>query len=143
MKEIFAVTVSHSIYRIDLKTRAENDQPIVEKVAGRPESKIKVGERLRNGYFVGIGEWGIVLYHPGSRSDRAEDTNIVNWGGKTAQVVALFALKRQAEMCADKNDLKPFDPRWQEPTSEILRQIGDDHPIVKLQARLAMEIANT
>lgn len=131
--EFFAVTET-SVYSVK-DERDENRFPIVEKIALRGESKVTVGRRLRNGYYVGVTPWGIVLYnqdHPreaGGSPQKPEEVNIVFYGGHTSPIVALFLDKEEALKCHNSEDPKPSDLRWQKETKEVLDAIGENHPV--------------
>lgn len=131
--EFFAVTTT-SVYLVK-DEKGEKGIPIVEKIVLRGGSKISVGQRLKNGRYVGITPWEIVLYdedHPrgvGKLLQKPEEVNTMFHGGKTSPIVALFLSKDKATACLNSEDLKPSDSRWENETREVLNSIGNNHPV--------------
>ncbi|HDZ54643.1 MAG TPA: hypothetical protein ENI19_03185 [Candidatus Nealsonbacteria bacterium] len=132
--EFFAVTTT-SVYLVK-DEKDEEGIPIIEKIVLRGESKISVGQRLKNGRYVGITPCGIILYdedHPRGieRSpQKPEEVNIAFYGGKTTPIIALFLSKDKATTCLDSEDLEPSDSRWENETREVLNSIGNNHPVL-------------
>jgi len=136
--EFYAVTRT-SVYRVS-DERDEKGFPIVEKVALKGESPVSVGERLKNGHSVGIMKTGIVLYDYWHKEHnrRPEMINTAHWGGETTPITGLFLRKKEAMKCLLAEDLQMCDKRWQQETEEVLRAIGDDHPVFVLSRSYAI-----
>ncbi len=130
LREFFAVTET-SVYRISSE-RDEKGWPIVEKIALRGESAVKLGGRLHNGHFVGIMKDEINLYDAvwrEGRPQRPDEVNIVHWGGHTSPIVGLFLNRKEAMRCFKSKNQKNCDSRWRKQTEETLKAIGDNHPV--------------
>jgi len=128
----YAVTTT-SVYSVSDK-RDKNNTPIVKKIALRGISKVSVGGRLKNGYYVGIMGCGIYLYHQdhprAGRVQKPEEVNIFFWGGHTSPIIALFLKKNKAMSCFNSPDLQIGDKRWKNQTEEVLKTIGNDNPVL-------------
>ena len=148
LHEFFAATMT-SIYHVT-DTKDNFGVPIVKKIHCRdPRSTLKVGEKLKNGYFVAITRMGLVLYfedpdlleaYPSQRIQRLENVRLRYWGSKTSPVVALFLKRNDALACSEHKNLRPCDPRWREFTEEVLAAIGDRHHVFILAKFASLEI---
>ncbi len=138
LQEFFAVTVSshsRSVYRVNCGPPGH--KPVVTKIALRGESGITIGRCLAGGSLVGITKAGLQLYDHGAdflgqertRRERAEEVNEFFHGGHTSPVVALFLTRAGADDCFLTEDLMPSDLRWRQETEEVLKAIGDEHPV--------------
>jgi len=86
LHKFYAVT-QNSVYLVTDK-RDKNLVPLVKKIALKGESKILVGDRLKEGSLVGISRFGIILYNDIKRRD--PELNMALWGGKSSPITALF-----------------------------------------------------
>lgn len=135
VEEFYAVTET-SVYRVS-SLKDSRGTPIVEKIALRGKSARPVGDRLHGGSLVGIMKVCIVLYDedyspfsgPRKRHQRPEEVNIAFWGEYTSPISALCLKRDEAMMCLHSKDLKNCDPRWRTETEEVLKCIGDHHPV--------------
>ena len=114
-----------------------NNWPVVEKIALRGESGIPIGHRLNYGTFIGINKNGLWLFgdtsfqnqKPGNRRRRAEEVEDFFQKGKTSPIVALFLTEDKARECFSVENLVRVDSRWRTETEEVLKAIGNDHPV--------------
>lgn len=135
LKKFFVVTTT-SVYEVCDKSGKGNPNPLVKKIALKGKSEIKIGDCLNGGTMVAICKFLMVyipekygLVHPMSGFERrVEMINMMNWGGHTSLIVALFETKKEALACLKNEDLQPCDRRWIKQTKKVLRTIGEDHP---------------
>jgi len=145
--KFYAVTLSRSLYLVS-DEKDSHKTPIVEKIALLGESRVLPGECLHNGELVGITRRGIFLYfkfygQESTRSDkiqRLEDVNTYYWGGHSTYIVGLFLKESSARRCLNSKNLKICDSRWKNKTTEVLKLIGDDHPVFILPQDKDLEI---
>lgn len=132
--EFFAVTET-SVYHV--RTKGDDGEPCVVKIALRGNSSIPVGQRLSKTQMISIGKQ-IIGYIPEKYGSLHQLTGVerdisrVNttfWGGNTSFVVALFENEADAMKCFDSSDLKPCDSRWIGQTKRVLELIGENHPV--------------
>jgi len=144
LQEFFAVT-NGGVYQVKAE-KNEKGFPIVEKIKSfSRQSKVKVGDRLRNGQLVGVSAIGIILFTPGSRDHERtlEYVNTRNWGGGTSAVVGLFLDRKKAmNLNRRKKPLENCDPRWEKDTMEVLAAIGDYHDVFMISHHSAMGFEN-
>jgi len=135
--EFFAVTLDPAVWHISSKKDLEGT-PTVERIAQISGGPIPVGGRLAGGKFVGIGGSGIVLYvdpYSPRKRRRPEEVETIYWGGYTPPIVALCLQEGEALMCLHSKELQVCDSRWREETEEVLKYIGNDHPVFVLSAK--------
>ncbi|MBN2198192.1 hypothetical protein JW698_03355 [Candidatus Wolfebacteria bacterium] len=107
-----------------------NAYPLIIKIELTGESSVKAGGILKNGRFVGVMKDGICLFDVSHRTERRPDeVNTIFWGGKTTPLTALFLNRERALDCFKTLNRENWDPRWREETEEVIRAIGDNHPI--------------
>ncbi len=98
LERFYAVTgwqnETTSVY--EAKIGGEGEKPILTKIALKGGSKIAVGDQIKNGTMLWIGEF-LLLFIPeggGGYNPRIErDAVLVNtryWGGGTSSIIALF-----------------------------------------------------
>lgn len=136
LTEFFAITMN-SVYHV---IGQELGKPIVTKIQARVEGKIPVGGMLLNGAMLGICRQ-LQLYFPeggGLISQvtfferRLEMVNTYYWGGHTSDIVALCLTEERAMEITNQPDLRPCDPRWLDDTREVIRLIGENHPVFEV-----------
>lgn len=121
----FYVVTKTSIYLVEDK--GADGYPSAVKIALRGQSKLPVGHRLRGGNMIAIC-WKLIAYSPEGNRE-IEKVNTFYWGDSTSHIVALFKTEDEARLCFASDDPKSCDPRWIEETREVLREIGEDHPV--------------
>jgi len=134
LKEFFAVTVN-SVWRADVES-----SPYLEKMAGKKNDDYPIGTKFKeDGSIMLSVAKHLQLYYPEAHSmlspqtkyeRRLEYVNTMWWCGSTSLIVALFFNKEEATACFQHKDLIPCDERWLSQTREVLRAIGEDHPVV-------------
>ncbi len=134
MNRFYAVTKT-SVYKIEGRRNEESGEADVQKIALRGESRVGVGERLRNGDFVGIMKMGIVLYrenNPQSGGMIQPPEAVPFWGGHTSPIIGLFLRLEEAITCHNSPEKRTCDPRWRKQTEETLQEIGENHPVLRV-----------
>lgn len=138
LKKFYAVTQT-SLYEVDCDPKGENT-PLATKIALRGDSSIVVGEFLKHGTMLSVGEQLIMFVPEGHgwfspMTSYERDLSNVNsqwWGGHSSPIVGLFLKKKDAERCFASGSAKFCDPDWIEQTKAVLRAIGNDHPKVSM-----------
>ncbi|HEY4498453.1 MAG TPA: hypothetical protein VJH94_00135 [Candidatus Paceibacterota bacterium] len=141
----FFLVTRYSIFRIsipdDLRT-----SPEVMKVALRHTGKdleVPVGGVLQGGFYLaitGLPDVGMRKYRMcrHQREPVAEAPKQIGEikkslrGTKTWGIVGLFMRRSDAEACFETTHQKIFDPRWAVNTTEVLKRIGMDHPLITI-----------
>lgn len=136
LHRFFAVTVNGSLYEVS-DEKEENGWPVVTKLNGPENPDMPIGNRLKNGQFVGIGQTSVCLFrfHPSS-GRRFEGMNMVNWGGSTSGPVGLFLDRQAAEACVAAGEFEHLSDKYREQTIAVLRQIGPEHEVFEIGERL-------
>jgi len=124
LHKFYAVTYT-SVYLV--KDKDEDGRPAAVKIALRGESNLPIGHRLRGGSMIAIC-YRLIAYSPEGNRE-IEKINTFYWGDSTSRIVALFKTEEEARICFASNNLKSCDPRWINETREVLREIGEDHPV--------------
>jgi hypothetical protein len=138
LEEFYAVTASSrstSVYHIVAKG---NDIPEVTKIEVKGYSTVHVGHKLQTGTMLAITqqlqmflpEGGGVLGLTTSFERNIEHVNTFWWGGHSSAIVALFKNKGDALECFEHKRLTIADHRWLRQTTEVIEEIGDNHPTV-------------
>ena len=129
--EFFAVTGTSVYHAAHEEGKA---LPRVEKIALKGESVFPVGYVLDGGTMLAICK-DLIMYVPEGGGlmnttfeRRIEYVNTRFWGDKTSSIIALFKTKEEALRCFDEKDTVPCDPRWLKETTEVLSEIGNNHP---------------
>lgn len=145
IKRFYAVTAyngnkapkSASVYEV----RIENNEAIVQKIALKGKSSLKVGDRLDKGSVVAVSHSsGLQRYTP-HKGLRMDDVNTINFGGGSAPIVALFSRIDSAIRCLQKEELKNWDKRFKKSTEKVLRKIGvQTTELVRLDHRLFVAV---
>ena len=135
LHRFFAIT-ENVIYVIsDIRNR--DGVPTVKIVHEIGPNSSPFKERLTGGKIVNItGRHGIVL-SSGSKNIGVDEkeVNQANWGDHTSLVSALTITEEDMERILQDNGNKifcPWDDRWIPQTQEVLRRIGDTHPIFRI-----------
>jgi len=133
LEEFFAVTI-YSVWKANLK-----NSPYLEKMAGKNNDEYPVGTRFEGGSSIMLAvAKHLQLYYPEVHSmlspqtkceRRLEYVNRMWWCGGTSLIIALFLKKEEAMDCYQQKDLIPCDERWLTQTREVLKLIGEDHPV--------------
>lgn len=133
--EFYAVTRT-SVYRVT--DEIQDNFPLVEKIALKGESGLKVGSRLRNGRYVGVMKYAICLYDlsPSRGMQPPDMVSTRSWGGTTTPITALFLDRDEALLCLEISDRMDWDQRWQRQTREVIGAIGSKHPVFVLGSDL-------
>ncbi len=128
LKELFAVTITESIYRIFCE--GPNFIGRAEKIFPPGKVKrplmLKMKDFAEENDYIGIGDHICMYYDPKKRS--ADKVSTKFWGGYTSEVVALFLDEDSAKRCVGSENLNSRDPRWLDKTEEAKQAIGDNHP---------------
>ncbi|MFA6131990.1 MAG: hypothetical protein WC702_02915 [Patescibacteria group bacterium] len=124
---IFFVVTETSLYRV---TWEPGHPPVITKIALRPgrQSRVPIGDSLCLGDLVDIRGSGLITYLRASRrpSDMVNNERRVD---NTSGVVGLFMDEDDARHCLVEPGLQMLDPRFRQPTEEVLAAIGNDHPV--------------
>ena len=149
LDEFYVVTLT-SVYHV--KAKDNDGYPSAVKIAAKGKSKVSVGQKLLNGDMVGICKF-LTMYYPekyGLLSPltgierRIEQVNTRFWGGHTSAIVALFLDRNSALKCLNLyNDLQPCDPRWLSDTQNVLREIGEEHPVFYIAQEPGLALVET
>lgn len=147
IKELYGVTANlHkqenprniSVYRAFV---TDSQQALLEKIALRGESSIRVGGTLNIGTVVAItADYGFQRYDR-YKSYRVDGVNSIHWGGGTNRIIALFKNMDSALHCFETNNLYYWDERFLDSTIEVITEIGPEINIpINLDERLANSI---
>lgn len=124
---VFFVVTETSLYRVEWEPE---QRPVITKVAMDPGhiSRIPVGECMHIGDFVSLRGNGLITY----LCDQRQPLETVIRGrcvDNTSGIVGLFFDEDDARRCLHEAGIQRLDPRFRDPTKEVLAAISDDHPI--------------
>ena len=130
--QFFAVTRSKSLYRVTDEKDPDTHAPIVEKIVLLGESQVIPGGRLKHGNLVGITDC-IQMFVTDKHNHTANFVSTSYWGGHSSPIIALFLEETKARECLEPEALQPWDTRWQAESAAVLRAIGREHPVFRLE----------
>jgi len=114
VNEFYAVTLT-SIYHVKDRDSDDDARPVAEKIALKGESRLPVGYKIKGGDTIAI--WDVLSSCDGTGRC-----------SHSSSIVALFREELSARACYEAENLKPHDVRWQEETSQMLAEVGPNHP---------------
>lgn len=147
LKDIYGVTANlHSKQRspnVSVYHAFEDEDKVVilQKIALKGESPLKVGGKLDKGNIIGImADFGFQRYDR-YKTVRVDGVNSIHWGGGTNNIVALFKNKRDAMKCFKTKNLTYWDDRFLDASIETLNEIGTEINIpINVDERIAKAI---